>query len=168
MTDDRPSTWPHALLAACGGFLLAVLWFDLMFDVQVHAHAGAPALLPDATLASIAAYYRRVTTDAYPMQRLIALVMGIAVVGSVWTVRSPSQRGLRWLALVAAIAPVALAGERVLPNAVRLGMRADPLDVQSALARAILVDHVLCFGSIAVFTAAQIALAVGRPRRVSP
>ena len=24
-----------ALLAACGGFLIAVLWMDLMFDVQV-------------------------------------------------------------------------------------------------------------------------------------
>jgi hypothetical protein len=26
------------VLAACGGFLLAVLWMDLMFDVQVLRH----------------------------------------------------------------------------------------------------------------------------------
>jgi hypothetical protein len=166
--SERPATWPHALLAGCGGFLLAVLWMDLMFDVQVRAHAPAPALLPEATLASIAGYYRRVTTDAHPMQRLIALVMGAAVVGSVWTVRSARHRALGWLAVAAVLAPVALAGERVVPNAVRLGMRVDPPDVQSALARAILADHVLCFVSIAAFVAIEIALAAGRPRRASP
>jgi hypothetical protein len=59
--------------AAGAGFLLAVLWFDLMFDVQTRKHAGA-ALSPEI-LTSISNYYRRVTTDAYPMNRLIALVM---------------------------------------------------------------------------------------------
>ena len=41
----------HAL-AACGGFLLAVLWMDLMFDVQVLPHRHLPEL-PEAVLASI-------------------------------------------------------------------------------------------------------------------
>lgn len=34
------------------GFLLAVLWFDLMFDVQALPHRGRE--LPEHTLASIA------------------------------------------------------------------------------------------------------------------
>src|ERR1700716_2187446 len=63
----------HTFAAAGAGFLLAVLWFDLMFDVQTRKHAGDP--LPPEVLASISAYYRRVTTDAYPMNRLVALVM---------------------------------------------------------------------------------------------
>jgi len=63
----------HAFAAAGIGFLLAVLWFDLMFDVQTRKHAGD--LLPGEVLASISAYYRRVTTEAYPMNRLVALVM---------------------------------------------------------------------------------------------
>ena len=49
------------------GFLLAVLWFDLMFDVQVVGHREP--LLPVAVLDSIGAYYRRVTTNARPMNR---------------------------------------------------------------------------------------------------
>jgi len=57
--------------APAGGFLLAVLWFDLMFHVQTRKHTGDP---PEV-LASISAYYRRVTTEAYPMNRLVALVM---------------------------------------------------------------------------------------------
>lgn len=62
-----------AFVTAGGGFLLAVLWFDLMFDVQV---LGQPAgELPEQRLSSIAAYYARVTTAARPMNRLIAAVM---------------------------------------------------------------------------------------------
>jgi len=45
--------------AAGAAFLLAVLWFDLMFDVQSRGHMGDP--LPSEVLASISAYYRRVT-----------------------------------------------------------------------------------------------------------
>jgi len=61
----------HAIAAAGAGFLVAVLWFDLMFDVQVRKDVGSK--LPPEVLASISAYYRRVTTDAYPMNRLVAL-----------------------------------------------------------------------------------------------
>src|SRR5258708_11438721 len=63
----------HTFAAAGAGFLLAVLWFDLMFDVQTRKHGGG--VLPAAVLTSISAYYRRVTTDAYPMNRLVAVVM---------------------------------------------------------------------------------------------
>ena len=61
-----------ALLAACGGFLLAILWMDLIFDVQVLGHRRADGPLPEPVLASIAAYYKRATTDSAPMSRLIA------------------------------------------------------------------------------------------------
>ena len=60
-------------MTAGAGFLLAVLWFDLMFDVQMAGHTERG--LPGGALASIAAYYRRVTTAARPMNRLIAAVM---------------------------------------------------------------------------------------------
>ena len=50
-----------------------MLWFDLMFDVQARKYAGD--VLPAEVLASISAYYRRVTTEAYPMNRLVGLVM---------------------------------------------------------------------------------------------
>jgi hypothetical protein len=49
-----------AFVTAGAGFLLAVLWFDLMFDVQVMGHREGD--LPEEVLASIASYYRRVTT----------------------------------------------------------------------------------------------------------
>jgi hypothetical protein len=145
----------HALLAACGGFLLATLWFDLMFDLQV---VGRGTPLPETTIASIAAYYRRVTTDAHPMQRLIAMVMLVTLCGSVGILVERSFRGLKWVALLAAATPIGLAAARVFPDAIRLGARAGSLDEQSALARSIFVSHVFCLVSIAVFTAIQIVL----------
>lgn len=51
-------------LATSGlGFLPAVLWFDLMFDVQVFRYRRMDRV-PGAVVDSIATYSRRVTTDA--------------------------------------------------------------------------------------------------------
>src|SRR2546421_3844227 len=70
-----------AFVTGGAGFLLAVLWFDLMFDVQaLRRRAGD---LPEDVLASTAAYYRRVTTAARPMNRLGAAPMLGAIVAIV-------------------------------------------------------------------------------------
>jgi hypothetical protein len=150
----------HALLAACGGFLLATLWLDLMFDVEAWGHAGAPAPLPEAIVASIAAYYRRVTTEAHPMQRLIAAVMLVTLAGSVWTIVRSPRRPLAWTALLTAAAPIGYAAARVFPDAVRLGTGAGSLEERTVLARSILAGHVLCLASIAAFTTIQLVLAL--------
>jgi hypothetical protein len=42
---------------------------------------------------------------------------------------------------------------RTVPNAVRLGTRADGLAEQSRLARAICRDHLFCLGSVTAFLA---------------
>ena len=143
---------------ACGGFLLAVLWFDLMFDVQVRPHPDGD--LPEPVLASIADYYRRVTTEAQPMSYAVSLVMLIGVVSLLrqwWTGSAPAWASLGSLLLAAV--PIALALGRVVPNAMRLGSRRDPIGVQSALARSILRDHLFCLAAIAGFLALQLAAA---------
>lgn len=147
------------LVTAGGGFLLAVLWMDLIFDVQVLRAPRAPALVPEPALASIAAYYRRATTESRPMGRLVALAMLVTVLGSaVELVRGEGAPLARAASLLLCAAPAALAAVRVVPNAVRLGARADDATTQSALARAICRDHLLCFASIAAFLALRVAL----------
>lgn len=145
------------ILTAGGGFLVAVLWFDLMFDVQaLRGPRSQP--LPEAVLASIAAYYRRVTTDASPMGRLVGVGMLItigAALVDLFRGSAPLVARLGSVALV--IVPVVLAARSVFPNAVRLGLRADPVEEQSRLARAIARDHLVCLASIAAFLAIQLA-----------
>ena len=145
------------LVASYGlGFLLAVLWFDLMFDVQVRPHRSERDL-PDAVLASIAGYYRRVTTDARPMNQLVALAM-FATIGSLIgeVAGSPSHRVAGGVALAFALSAISIAGARTVRNAVRLGSRADLTAKQSALARSIYRDHCACLLLVAAALIAHI------------
>jgi hypothetical protein len=146
----------NTLAAAGAGFLLAVLWLDLMFDVQ--ALQSREGELPEATLSSIASYYRRVTTTARPMDRLIALFM-LVTLGAIVIeiVRGDVPAWVAWVSLILAAAPVTLAATRILPRAVRLGARVDTVERQSALARSVGREHLLCLASIAALLVLQVA-----------
>ncbi len=50
-----------------------------MFDVQVWRHRRSPEV-PETVLDSISAYYRRVTTTASPMGRLVGLTMLVLLI----------------------------------------------------------------------------------------
>lgn len=145
-----------AFLTLGGGFLLAVIWMDLMFDVQALRGSDREPL-PEPALASIAAYYRRVTTDARPMNQLVGVVMTGVVLGTlVELFRGDAAFGWRFLALALCCVPIVLALRRVFPNAIRLGARSDSELQQSALARSIARDHVACFGAMLAFVAIQL------------
>ena len=151
-----------ALLAACGGFLLAVLWMDLIFDTQVLGRRPENGALPEPVLASIASYYKRATTDSFPMSRLIAAVMAIGVVScGVSLVAGSGALVLRLLALPLLFGPVVFAALRIVPDAVRLGARRDDVGIQSELARRICRAHLVCLVAIAAFIAVELALASG-------
>jgi hypothetical protein len=145
-------------VTAGAGFLLAVLWFDLMFDVQVLRHRVGD--VPEPVLASIAAYYRRVTTTASPMNRLVALAMLATITAIV--VQIAHGGAPRWVvcsSLALVLGAVLLAGLRTVPDAQRLGARQDPIDVQSRLARTICQDHLVCATLIVSLLAVQLGFA---------
>lgn len=147
-------------VTAGAGFLLAVLWFDLMFDVQVIRRRERGGELPEQVLASISGYYRRVTTRARPMNRLVAAVM-VATLPAI-AVQLARDEAPAWVSVVSlALAglSIALAATVTVPNAVRLGARMDGAGVQSRLARSILRDHVLCAAAITTLLIVQLAFA---------
>ena len=145
-----------AFVTAGAGFLLAVLWFDLMFDVQVLGHRACE--LPERTLASISGYYGRVTTAARPMNRLIAIVMlaTLAAIG-IQLARGDAPRWVGWASLILSASAILLAGIHTVPSAVRLGARRESADGQSRLARAVFRDHVVCAATIASVLVIQLA-----------
>lgn len=137
----------RALASAGAGFLLAVLWFDLMFDVQVRGQSAAE--LPEAVLASIAGYYARVTTAARPMNRLVALAMLVtlaALIAELFGDELPVWRAAASLLLT--FGAIGLAAAHTVPSAVRLGTRHDDRLTQSQMARSILRDHLFCVAAI--------------------
>ena len=145
-------------ICAGAGFLLAVLWFDLMFDVQVMRHPVGE--IPEPALESIAAYYARVTTAARPMNRLVAAAM----VGTLASIVISLARGdhplwVGWVSLPLVVAAIAVAGARTVPNAIRLGTRRDSGERQRELAKAVSRDHLFCVSAIATVLAVQLIFA---------
>ena len=147
-----------SFVTAGAGFLLAVLWFDLMFDVQVRRRGdGEP---PDAAVESIAAYYARVTTAARPMNRLVAIVMlGTLAALVVELVRGDEPRWVTLVSLAFAGGAIVLAATRTFPHAVRLGARADPVERRRWLAHSILRDHLACLLAIVSVLVLQLGFA---------
>jgi hypothetical protein len=143
-------------ITAATGFLLAVLWFDLMFDTQMLAHSGS-RVAPDSVLASIAAYYRRVTTDASPMGRLVSVVMFVLIAALI--AQAARRDAPVWVSVIsfgAAAIGIGLAAVRVFGAARRLGRRTDSLDVQTRTARGILRSHIICLAAMATLLAIQL------------
>jgi hypothetical protein len=156
MRVDRVGRLVTAFVTAGAGFLLAVLWFDLMFDVQVLRHPGRE--LPAEALESISAYYRRVTTGARPMNLLIGAVMA-AMVGAIAAQIATDDvaNWAGWASLALGGSAMALAATHTYPAAVRLGQRAGPVHAQMRLARLIGRDHLLCLAAIVSLLAIQLA-----------
>lgn len=149
----------HAVISAGAGFLIAVLWFDLMFDVQAR-HGGET--VPPPALASISAYYRRVTTEARGMSRLVSGIM-LAVLAAIVVeiARDAAPWWTSWGSLAAAASAIGLARARIVRNAQRLGRAEDPPQTQSRLARSVLRDHVACLAAMVLVLALQLAAALG-------
>src|SRR5436190_23042960 len=123
-----------AVLTLTAGFLLAVRWFDLMFDVQALGRRPVGEPLAEPVLASIEAYYRHATTSARPMSYLVGLVMLVTMGGTliqVFVGRGPVA--IRLAALGICGVRIVSARARTLPHAVRLGCRADTSVGHSAL-----------------------------------
>jgi hypothetical protein len=125
-----------------------------MFDVQVLRQKQPSA---DA-IASISGYYRRVTLQARPMNRLVAVVM----LGSLAALIAQVAEGEvpRWASvtsLVLASAAVVLAATHTFANGARLGSRKDPPERQAELARLMLRDHVICLVAIVAVLVLQLA-----------
>src|ERR1700753_3425957 len=125
---------------------------DLIFDVQVLRHRAAGEDLPEQVLASIAGYYHRAVTTSRPMSRLIALVMLILLSALGFQALKGSEPD--WLLIASAglaSVPVVLALTHTVPNAGRLGHRADRVAVQTRLARSICRDHFVCAACMLAF-----------------
>ena len=147
----------EAFVVAPAGFLLAVLWFDLMFDVQIR-RASTPAA-NGAALSSISAYYRRVTTDARPMNNLVSVAMLATLVAIIVEIVRADPAWCGWTSLPLALGPMAFALTRTVPNAIWLGAGTGNADDQLSRALTIRRDHTICFASIAALNAVQLLAA---------
>lgn len=146
----------NAVIAAGAGFLAAVLWIDLTFDVQVQRRGTDRA--PDEVLASIAPYYRRVTTGAWPMNWLTPSVLALTVAAIlVQAVERVQPIWVSGASLGLAGVVIGLALWRTWRNAVRLGQAVDTPEVQTRLAVDIYRDHLISLAAMLALVGLQAA-----------
>lgn len=148
MTTRIPTTLYTHITIACAGFLTATLWMDLIFDVQVIPHLDS-GQVPEEVLASIQAYYLRVTTDAWPMGALVGIIILVGVVTN--TIRLFKSREWlpgRFLSLLLMVLPSGWAVLSIFPDAQRLAVESLDFTVQSHLVIRIFWGHVTCLALI--------------------
>ena len=116
--------------------MIAVLWFDLMFDLR-------------ARQADVAGYYRHVTSGARPMNRLVGLVM-LSVLAAIAAQIADGDGWKGWVSLALAVTAFGIAGGRTFGAARRLGE--DP-----GLAPSIKRDHLVCLGLMTALLVVQLA-----------
>jgi hypothetical protein len=125
---------------------------DLMFDAQIRSVGRSSGESAESVLASIAGYYQRAVTGSRPMSWLIAVVMMVLLAALGFRAVRGHDPG--WLVAVSALlagVPILLALTRTVPNATRLGSRSGSSADQTALARSICRDHLLCAAGILAF-----------------
>ena len=150
------------LSGICGGFLLAVLWFDLMFDMQVHPHLttyNESGQLPLDVIRSIESYYQRITIDVSTLLPIplvgVIMILGIGT-NMIRLVKSAEPLWQRVASLLLIAVPALTALFMIVPDAKALARLATGDPVQMALAVKIYYAHILCFISITAFILCQL------------
>jgi hypothetical protein len=142
----------------CIGFMLAILYIDLMFDVMAVPHRRSGAALPKDVLDPITHYYRRVTQNPYVLM-FVMLTTTIFLVLQIVYGLAP-----RWAAYasLAAMGLAMVAGiVKVIPTAQRLASGKDSPDVQTRLIHGVFTAHALLLVCILALAALQL-VAAGR------
>jgi hypothetical protein len=139
-----------------GGFLLAILWMDLKFDLMAWTllREGTP-LTPEA-LATIVSYYAQATLSEQGSFPLISVVMVATLIAVLMQLRSSDPLWQRVLGLLLVFPPVILAAVKIVPEATSLGLDPHTAAEQSALSLSILKAHLYCLASVIAFLALQI------------
>lgn len=131
-----------AVVAAGAAFLFAVLWFDLMFDVQTRRYPSGT--LPPEILSATSSYYRRVTVEGAPMMYLPVAVMVLVLAAIVLElVNAAVTPWVGWVSLVLAAWSVVSVAFVAVPRAQRIGRAQEPAEILSDLARTVFRLHAL-------------------------
>lgn len=146
-------------LFLCIGFMLAVLYIDLMFDVSAFPHRRAGTTLPAEVLDPITHYYGRITRNPYVLMFVMLTATACLVAEILY---GPVTRSAAYASL-ALMAVAMLTGTfKVIPTAQRLAAGRDAADTQTALVHSMLPFHLLLLVCILSLAAIQFGAAGAR------
>jgi hypothetical protein len=141
----------------CVGFMLAILYIDLMFDVMAVPHRRSGTTLPKDVLDPITHYYGRVTQNPYV---LIFVMLTTTIVLVLQIVYGLTPRWAAYTSLAAMGLAMVAGIVKVIPTAQRLASGKDPAEVQTRLIHSVFTAHALLLICILVLAAIQLVAAV--------
>lgn len=146
-------------LFACFGFMLAVLYIDLVFDMSALPHRKSGAPLPAEVLSAIETYYRYVTRNPYLLGFVMMTALACLVAELVWDL---VPRATAWASLGLMGLAMSAATLKVIPTAQRLAAGKDDLDRRTRMVHSILPFHLLLLACIVTLAGLQFFAVAGR------
>jgi hypothetical protein len=139
-------------LFLCLGFMMAVLYIDLMFDVSAAPYRRTGAALPREVLDPITHYYGRITQNPYVLM-FVMLTTTVCIGAQILFDLAPRWVGYSSLFLMGL--SMAAGTLKVIPTAQRLGAGTEPEDVRTRLVHSMLPFHLMLLTNILLLAAIQ-------------
>ncbi len=145
-----------ATLFLCIGFMMAVLYVDLMFDVMSASHRGA-AVLPPEVLDPITHYYGRITRNPFVLIFVMFTATSclVAEVAYGLVPKWASYSSLFFMGLSLLTGTL-----KVIPTAQRLGSGRESAEARTRIVRGLLPFHLVLLINILILAAIQFAAIV--------
>jgi hypothetical protein len=142
-------------LFLCIGFMLAVLYIDLVFDMSALPYRKNKAALPREVLDSITNYYSHITRNPW----LLIFVMTTSATCIVWEIvydLVPPRIGYSSVVLFGALMLISML--KVIPAAQRLASGKESMERQVRLVHSLFPYHVLLLIAVIALTLLQFSV----------
>jgi len=141
-------------LFLCIGFMIAVLYLDLVFDVSALPYRHAKGPLPDHIVEPIATYYRYVTRNPYLLMFVMAIAT-ISIIAELVYGLAPAWKGYVSLVLMGLAMVVGVA--RVIPTAERLAKGTVEAEQRARMVHSMFPSHIFLLITILLLAAVQLS-----------
>jgi hypothetical protein len=143
----------QAPIFICIGFMIAILYIDLQFDILAlpHRRAGGPA--PSGVLGQIATYYGVITKNPYLLMFVMMTAL-LCIIAEIVYALVPRWAGYSSLVfmLLAMLGGIV----RVIPTAQRLATDTDTIDERTRMVHSMFPSHIFLLIMILSLAAVQL------------
>jgi hypothetical protein len=143
-------------LFLCLGFMMAVLYIDLMFDVSAVSYRKSNAPLPPAVLDPITHYYGRITQNPYVLM-FVMLTTTLCLGAQIYYGLAPRWAG--WASLALMGLSMMTGTLKVIPTAQRLGSGDDSAEARTRMVHGLLPAHLVLLVNILLLAGIQFMVA---------
>ncbi len=148
-----------APIFVCIGFMIAVLYMDLVFDMSALPYRSSGAPLPADVLESIASYYRLITKNPYLLTFVMLTATGCVVAQIAYALVA---RWVAWTSLGLMALAMSTAVFKVIPTAQRLATSKDAVEQRTRMVHSILPYHLVLLTCILSLAGLQFFCAPSR------